>query len=200
MKQLLKALKPQSDWDQRGRVAVIPEHPVRFGLSHRIGIDQRHLALGKPVHRARLSRLGQVLFRAPQFTRDLKIKGCFALGFEPDHGAVCVHPESNLRISSINDRFHLTEFMLLPERFALAEWVGRKLDTDTAQLYQPCMFIPSISARDLAQKVAVRLYPQIYANLAVAERHGAGAVLAGRGPDDVVGIQGIACTQCRPER
>ena len=45
--------------------------------------------------------------------------------------------------------------------------LGVKPDSDTAQFHQPGMFLLSIGARDVEEKVAVRFHPEVYANLAV---------------------------------
>ena len=77
----------------------------------------------------------------------------------------------------------------LLERRACRERIGRERDANLAELHQPRDFAQRIGAADVKLQIAVFLDPEVQSDLAVAQRHRAGGVLAGRRPDDVARFQ-----------
>ena len=70
-------------------------------------------------------------------------------------------------------------------------------DTHAAELQKATVLFPRVGLRDVEQQVAVLLNPKVSADIAIAERHRAGGVVARRGPHDVVAAHGIRLRACR---
>ena len=81
------------------------------------------------------------------------------------------------------------ESKLLLERRAGRKRIGRKRHADLAELDQPRDFAERVGAADVELQIAVFFDPQVQADLAVAQHHGARGVLAGRRPDNVAGLK-----------
>src|SRR3982751_6826201 len=69
------------------------------------------------------------------------------------------------------------------------EWIGRERHAHAAKLEVDRVLVPRIRLAQQQEQVPILLNPDVSAEVAVADRHGPGAIFARRIPDDVEAVE-----------
>jgi hypothetical protein len=133
------------------------------------------------------------LTQTPQFNGGATTHRLSRFRLQPHHRPVRIHPQLQSRLPGPDFDHAFAQLQFLPEPIGNRQ---RRIERhpDPADLAEPAVLVPRVSLADVEDKLARRLNPGIDAHIAITQRHGSVAVLAGRIPDRVVLVHGVpAC-------
>ena len=172
-------------------VAVIPTDGVVLRRQNRVAAQglESGRRIGFRDVRALRWAIG-VGFLRPMLESDLSSERLGALDLNINYRAVGIDPEIHRGFVIPPPRLHhdaaTGQIEFLPERPSIANERLVESDAHAAEFEEFLVTIPRIGFREVENQIATRLNPEIRGEVAVADRHRAVHVRAGRVPDDIV--------------